>query len=200
VIVLGEAHLRRILKSYADYYNGVRTHRSLNKDAPVSRLVRRAGVIRSRAILGVLHHHYVRVQVFGTHREPLPGAPASTAACCAVMVECHVAGMVALLSTDSHNAPWARVRQPCGGRHWLGRSHGRPALPGCGGIQGTFRASRLTADGRPPGFKSISGRPDFSLRFFHNNERRTAAPCRLRSGRCSYCSEWRCSYCIYCSE
>jgi hypothetical protein len=34
---LGEAHLRRILKSYADYYNGVRTHRSLNKDAPVSR-------------------------------------------------------------------------------------------------------------------------------------------------------------------
>src|ERR1700736_49301 len=61
MIVLGEAHLRRILKSYADYYNGVRTHRSLNKDAPVSRLVQRAGVIRSRAILGGLHHHYVRV-------------------------------------------------------------------------------------------------------------------------------------------
>jgi hypothetical protein len=30
----------------------------LNKDAPVSRLVQRAGVIRSRAILGGLHHHY----------------------------------------------------------------------------------------------------------------------------------------------
>jgi putative transposase len=27
IIVLGEVHLRRILKSYADYYNGVRTHR-----------------------------------------------------------------------------------------------------------------------------------------------------------------------------
>ena len=39
IIVLGEAHLRRILKSYADYYNGVRTHRSLNKDAPVSRQI-----------------------------------------------------------------------------------------------------------------------------------------------------------------
>jgi hypothetical protein len=37
MIVLGEAHLRRILKSYARYCNGVRTHRSLNKDAPVSR-------------------------------------------------------------------------------------------------------------------------------------------------------------------
>jgi transposase InsO family protein len=52
MIVLGEAHLRRILKSYARYYNGVRTHRSLNKDAPVSRSVQRTGVIRSRAILG----------------------------------------------------------------------------------------------------------------------------------------------------
>ena len=49
------------LKSYADYYNGVRTHRSLNKDAPVSRSVQRAGVISSRAILGGLHHHYVRI-------------------------------------------------------------------------------------------------------------------------------------------
>jgi transposase InsO family protein len=61
IIVLGEAHLRRIFKSYADYYNGVRTHRSLNKDAPVSRLVQRTGVIRSRAILGGLHHRYARV-------------------------------------------------------------------------------------------------------------------------------------------
>jgi transposase InsO family protein len=61
MIVLGEAHLRRILKSYAHYYNGVRTHRSLNKDAPVSRSVQRTGVIRSSAILGGLHHHYGRV-------------------------------------------------------------------------------------------------------------------------------------------
>jgi hypothetical protein len=58
---LGEAHLRRILKSYAGYYNSVRTHRSLNKDAPVSRPVQRTGVISSRAILGGLHHHYPRV-------------------------------------------------------------------------------------------------------------------------------------------
>jgi hypothetical protein len=61
VIVLGEAHLHRILKSYADYYNGVRTHRSLHKDAPVSRPVQRSGVITSHAILGALHHQYVRV-------------------------------------------------------------------------------------------------------------------------------------------
>ena len=61
IIVLGEVHLRRILKSYADYYNGARTHRSLNKDAPVSRPVQRTGVISSRAILGGLHHQYVRI-------------------------------------------------------------------------------------------------------------------------------------------
>ena len=61
VIVLGGVHLRRILKSYADYYNSVRTHRSLDKDAPVSRPVRRTGSIKSFPILGGLHHHYVRV-------------------------------------------------------------------------------------------------------------------------------------------
>ena len=60
IIVLGEMHLRRVLKSYADYYNSVRTHRSLNKDAPISRLLQRTGVISSRAILGGLHHHYAR--------------------------------------------------------------------------------------------------------------------------------------------
>jgi hypothetical protein len=61
IIVLGEMHLRRILGSYADYYNRVRTHRSLNKDAPVSRPVQRTGIISSHAILGGLHHHYARV-------------------------------------------------------------------------------------------------------------------------------------------
>lgn len=60
-IVLGEAHLRRILRSYTDYYNRLRTHRSLDKDAPVRRLVQRTGVINSRAILDGLHHHYARV-------------------------------------------------------------------------------------------------------------------------------------------
>jgi transposase InsO family protein len=61
VVIWGEAHLRRVLKSYADYYNGARTHRSLNKGAPVSRPVQRIGVISSRSILGGLHHQYARV-------------------------------------------------------------------------------------------------------------------------------------------
>jgi transposase InsO family protein len=61
IIVLGEMHLCRVLKSDADYYNCDRTHRSLNKDAPVSRPVQRTGVISSRAILGGLHYRYARV-------------------------------------------------------------------------------------------------------------------------------------------
>jgi transposase InsO family protein len=60
IIVLGQAHLCRILKSYARYYNETRTHLALDKDAPVSRPVQRTGVVRSRAILGGLHHHYAR--------------------------------------------------------------------------------------------------------------------------------------------
>jgi len=50
-LVLGEARLRRILRSYARYYNDIRTHRSLDQDAPVSRRVQSAGSIRSHPII-----------------------------------------------------------------------------------------------------------------------------------------------------
>jgi transposase InsO family protein len=56
VIVLGEAHLRRVLKSYARYYNETRTHLALDKDAPLSRTVKRAGRILCRPVHGRLHH------------------------------------------------------------------------------------------------------------------------------------------------
>jgi Integrase core domain len=61
VIALGEAHLRRILQAYALYYNGLRTHRSLDKDAPLSRPVQRIGCITSHVLLGGLHHRYCRI-------------------------------------------------------------------------------------------------------------------------------------------
>jgi hypothetical protein len=60
-IVLGEARLRRIVRFYARYHNDIRTHRSLDKDPPVSRPVQRTGIITSNRILGGLHRHYVRV-------------------------------------------------------------------------------------------------------------------------------------------
>ena len=61
VVVFGERHLRHLLLSYMKYYNGARTHLSLEKDAPVSRAVERAGQILCRPILGGLHHQYVRI-------------------------------------------------------------------------------------------------------------------------------------------
>jgi transposase InsO family protein len=61
IVVLGEAHLRRILREYARYYNTVRTHRSLDQDAPVSRSVQRIGRIVSHALVGGLHHQYARI-------------------------------------------------------------------------------------------------------------------------------------------
>jgi hypothetical protein len=60
IVVVGEAHLRQILDAYATYYNIWRTHRSLGKDAPFSRSIQRTGRIHSHAVLGGLHHHYVR--------------------------------------------------------------------------------------------------------------------------------------------
>jgi transposase InsO family protein len=61
MVVLGEAHLRRILTKYAAYYNELRTHRSLNKDTPMHRAMQRVGSIVSTPVLGGLHHQYVRV-------------------------------------------------------------------------------------------------------------------------------------------
>ena len=61
IVVWGEGHLRRILRDYARYYNKIRTHRSLDKDAPAFRSVQRIGTITSYPILGGLHHRYARI-------------------------------------------------------------------------------------------------------------------------------------------
>ncbi len=63
VIILGERHLRRTIRRYAAYYNGVRTHPSLEKDSPQGGLVQfpGEGSIRSRPHCGGLHHEYLRL-------------------------------------------------------------------------------------------------------------------------------------------
>jgi hypothetical protein len=50
-----------ILKCYMEYYNAVRTHLSLGKDAPIGRAIQRHGRIEVRPMLGGLHHQYVRI-------------------------------------------------------------------------------------------------------------------------------------------
>jgi transposase InsO family protein len=61
MLVFGESHLRRILASYAAYYNQTRTHLALQKDAPLHRAVQRSGAIVAIPILAGLHHQYVRI-------------------------------------------------------------------------------------------------------------------------------------------
>jgi len=61
LIVFDEAHLRRVLKNYASYYNQVRPHLSLHKNAPDPRRPQKLGPIAAISILGGLHHQYVRV-------------------------------------------------------------------------------------------------------------------------------------------
>jgi transposase InsO family protein len=61
MLIFGESHLRRVLASYAAYYNQARTHLALQKDAPLHRAVQRSGAIVAIPILAGLHHQYVRI-------------------------------------------------------------------------------------------------------------------------------------------
>jgi len=61
MLIFCETHLRRVLSSYAAYYNEVRRHLALAKDAPLGRGVQRIGTIVAIPILSGLHHHYVRI-------------------------------------------------------------------------------------------------------------------------------------------
>jgi transposase InsO family protein len=61
IVIFGVRHLRHVLLLYMGYYNGTRTHLSLNKDAPISRAAEKAGRMICRPILGGLHHQYGRI-------------------------------------------------------------------------------------------------------------------------------------------
>ena len=62
VIVLHEPGLRRVLRSYFDYYAHSRTHLSLDKDAPIHRPVQppELGRVVELPQVGGLHHRYER--------------------------------------------------------------------------------------------------------------------------------------------
>jgi putative transposase len=63
VIILNETGLRRILKSYFEYYERSRTQLSLGKDAPLRRPIQTAdpGRIVEIPQVGGLHHRYERI-------------------------------------------------------------------------------------------------------------------------------------------
>ena len=63
MIILGERHLRRMLREYLEYYHSCRTHLSLEKDAPDSRPVEPSemGKVITIPKVGGLHHRYTRL-------------------------------------------------------------------------------------------------------------------------------------------
>ena len=60
VLILNEQHLRAVLAEYVAYYNADRPHRSLALEPPLpaTRSPATRGAVRSRAVLGGLHHVY----------------------------------------------------------------------------------------------------------------------------------------------
>jgi hypothetical protein len=71
VLVLGEGHLRRILREYMAYFNGTRPHQGLRQHVPNAveaspsaegrmPLSTRGGCIHAAPVLGGLHHAYER--------------------------------------------------------------------------------------------------------------------------------------------
>jgi putative transposase len=62
VIVISEAGLRRVLKTYFDYYDRSRTHLALGKDAPAHRAIQppALGKVIEIPQVGGLHHRYER--------------------------------------------------------------------------------------------------------------------------------------------
>ena len=62
IIILNESSLKRILKTYFQYYEHSRTHLSLEKDAPISRAVQlpELGRVIELPQVGGLHHRYER--------------------------------------------------------------------------------------------------------------------------------------------
>jgi transposase InsO family protein len=62
MIVFNEAHARRVLKKFFEYYHDDRTHLGLEKDTPAGRIVEppELGPVKRRPVVGGLHSRYYR--------------------------------------------------------------------------------------------------------------------------------------------
>jgi len=60
LIILDEQHVRSVLAEFVGYYNLERPHRTLRLETPVPALRSVDGPVRSRPVLGGLHHVYER--------------------------------------------------------------------------------------------------------------------------------------------
>ena len=63
LLVLGEAHLRRVLREYVTYFNRARPHQGLAQQVPGvaeegTPPAAKGGMVRAVPVLGGLHHTY----------------------------------------------------------------------------------------------------------------------------------------------
>ncbi len=67
ILILSDAHLRRVLTEFVAYYNTRRPHQSLNQQSPVTRtLPLTAGPVAYRPVLGGIIKDYFRTQALLT--------------------------------------------------------------------------------------------------------------------------------------
>jgi len=61
VVIVNEPHLHALVEEFTAYYNQQRPHRTVRLATPVATARAPTGTIRSRPVLGGLHHRYDRV-------------------------------------------------------------------------------------------------------------------------------------------
>ena len=61
VLIVNEAHLRRVMKEYIEHYNTARPHQGIEQRCPIPiESARRDGTVKRRDVLGGLIHEYSR--------------------------------------------------------------------------------------------------------------------------------------------
>ena len=71
VLILNEAHLRRVLNEFLDYYNQRRPHQGLEQQSPIERPEPLTeGLIRKRPVLGGIINDYFRVPPLNAAAQP----------------------------------------------------------------------------------------------------------------------------------
>ena len=62
ILILNEAHLRRVLREYVDdYYNGARPHQGIGQQFPIPcQSPQNSGTVQSRKVLGGIINDYYR--------------------------------------------------------------------------------------------------------------------------------------------
>ena len=72
VLIINQAHLRRVLIEFLDYYNRCRPHQGLDQQSPIERPEPLTeGLIRKRQVLGGIINDYFRVPPLNASAQPV---------------------------------------------------------------------------------------------------------------------------------